>query len=118
MITKNKAFIIVQYVFVAFLVICCIVPFWLLIASSFTPESVLTQTGYSLIPKQITFETYEYLWAVSAGVGRAYLMSVIIAAIGVTSSIVMTTFYAYPLSRKDLPGRNAISFFRYRWQEE
>ncbi|MBR6406937.1 MAG: carbohydrate ABC transporter permease [Lachnospiraceae bacterium] len=113
MITKNKAFIIVQYVFVAFLVICCIVPFWLLIASSFTPESVLTQTGYSLIPKQITFETYEYLWAVSAGVGRAYLMSVIIAAIGVTSSIIMTTFYAYPLSRKDLPGRNIISFFLF-----
>ena len=40
-------------------------------------------------------------------------MSVIIAAIGVTSSLIMTTFYAYPLSRKDLPGRNAISFFLF-----
>ena len=113
MITKNKPFIIVQYVFVTFLVISCIIPFWLLIASSFTPESVLAESGYSLIPKKVTFDTYKYLWAVSAGVGRAYLMSVIIAAIGVTSSLIMTTFYAYPLSRKDLPGRNAISFFLF-----
>ncbi len=113
MITNNKAFIVVQYVFMILLIVACIIPFWLLIASSFTPESVLLDSGYSLIPKQITFDTYRYLAAVSDGVARAYLMSVIIAAIGVTTSLVMTTFYAYPLSRKDLPGRNIISFFLF-----
>ena len=113
MITKNKPFIIVQYIIMIILVVCCLIPFWLLIISSFTPESELVLRGYSLLPRQFTFETYQYLAAVSSGVLRAYLMSIVISAIGVTSSILMTTFYAYPLSRKDLPGRNIISFILF-----
>ncbi len=111
MITKNKPFIIAQYVILSLLVITCIVPFWLLIASSFIPEKTLVETGYALIPKKVSLEAYRYLASVSAGVLRAYEMSIFYAVVGVSSSLVLTILFAYPLSRKDLPGKQFFSFF-------
>lgn len=113
MIVKNKAFRVTAYIFTGFLVMVCIVPFWLLIASSFTPEEDLLIHGYSLIPREFSIATYEYLWTVKDGVLQAYLMSVIIAAIGVTSNLVLTTLFAYPLARRDLPGRRFFSIFLF-----
>lgn len=113
MIVKNKAFTAAAYVFVAFLIAVCVIPFWLLIISSLTPESELLVHGYSIFPRGITLEAYEFLWSVKDGVLHAYLMSVIIAAIGVTSNVVLTTLFAYPLSRRDLPGRSVISAFLF-----
>lgn len=40
-------------------------------------------------------------------------MSILIAAIGVTASVVMTILFAYPLSRVNLPGRNFFSLFLF-----
>lgn len=113
MITKSKGFAIGAYVVMGFLVITCIVPFWLLVASSFTPENDLLTKGYALIPQELSLETYRFLWTVRDGVLRAYLMSIVIAVIGVVSSLVMTTLFAYPLSRRDLPGRRALSIFLF-----
>lgn len=113
MIIKNKAFSVAAYLFMGFLIIACVVPFWLLIVSSLTPESELLLNGYSLLPRKLTLDTYEYLWSVKDGVLHAYLMSVVIAVIGVSSNVVLTTLFAYPLSRRDLPGRWFISIFLF-----
>ncbi len=113
MIVKNKAFSAAAYIFIGFLVLICIIPFWLLIISSFTPEDELLLHGYSIIPREISFSTYEYLWTVKDGVLQAYMMSVIIAAIGVTTNLVLTTLFAYPLARRDLPGRRFVSIFLF-----
>ncbi|WP_322175449.1 carbohydrate ABC transporter permease [Acutalibacter caecimuris] len=113
MIVKNKAFNLAAHLFVGFLIVICIVPFWLLIISSFTSEAELLRNGYSLIPQKLSFVTYEFLWTMKDGVLRAYLMSVIISVTGVASNVVLTTLFAYPLSRRDLPGRGAISIFLF-----
>lgn len=110
MITNNKVFNGCAYALMALLVIACLVPFWLLFASSFTDESVLLLQGYSLFPRQLSLSTYQYLWAARSGVLRAYLMSIIITTIGVSANVTLTTLFAYPLSRKDLPGRGVLAF--------
>ena len=113
MINNNKAYGIFFNALLAFLVLTCIIPFWLLIASSFTSETTLVQNGYSLIPRDISFAAYEYLWGAADSIGRAYLMSIVISAIGVTTNVVMTVLFAYPLSRSDLPGRNFFSLMLF-----
>ena len=40
---------------------------------------------------------------------RAYGMSILITVVGVSCNVVLTVLFAYPLSRRDLPGRRAIS---------
>ncbi len=42
---------------------------------------------------------------------RAYGMTIAQTAVGTSLSVVVTTLLAYPLSRKDLPGRNVIAFY-------
>ena len=54
MIYKNKAFRITMNVIMVLLTLCCILPFILLIASSFSSEADLTKYGYSFIPRGFT----------------------------------------------------------------
>ena len=91
----------------------CILPFILLIASSFSSEADLTKYGYSFIPRGFTLAAYKYIWAIKENILRAYGMSFLITGIGTVINLVMTLLFAYPLSRKDLPGRKWISFFLF-----
>ena len=111
MIYKNKVFNIAMGLFMLLLVLACILPFFLLISSSFTSEVALANEGYSFIPRDFTLAAYKYIWSVKENVLRAYGMSFLVTAVGTTLSVIMTMLFAYPLSRKDLPGRKFFSFF-------
>jgi len=113
MVNNSKVFSVFVNLLLAALIAACIIPFWLLFVSSVTSESYLIQNGYSLVPKEFSLDAYKYLWEAKDSIGRAYLMSVLIAGIGVIANIVLTVLFAYPLSHKDLPGRGVISFFLF-----
>ena len=113
MISQSKGFNIFVHVLLVFLILCCVVPFWLLIASSFTSEASLVKNGYSLIPKEFSLAAYKYLWTARGSIGRAYFMSVAISAVGVTGNVLMCILFAYPLSRRELPGRGVFSFLLF-----
>ena len=113
MISQSKAFNIFVHALLIFLILCCVVPFWLLIASSFTSETSLVQNGYSLIPREFSLAAYKYLWSARGSIGRAYFMSVAISAVGVTGNVLMCILFAYPLSRRELPGRGVFSFILF-----
>ena len=110
MISQSKAFNVFVHALLIFLILCCVVPFWLLIASSFTSEASLVKNGYSLIPKEFSLAAYKYLWTARGSIGRAYFMSVAISAVGVTGNVLLCILFAYPLSRQELPGRGVFSF--------
>ena len=72
MIYKNKAFRITMNVIMVLLTLCCILPFILLIASSFSSEADLTKYGYSFIPRGFTLAAYKYIWAIKENILRCY----------------------------------------------
>ena len=113
MISNSKGFNIFVHALLIFLILCCVIPFWLLIASSFTAESSLLKNGYSLFPREISFSAYSYLWTAKESIGRAYLMSILISAVGVSCNVLMCILFAYPLSRHELPGRSIFSFLLF-----
>jgi putative aldouronate transport system permease protein len=113
MINSSKILNFFVTLFLVLLVLLCVIPFWLLFISSFTSEASLIQNGYSLFPKELSLSAYKFLWDAIGSIGKAYMMSIIIAGIGVTTNLVLTILFAYPLSCKDLPGRGAISFFLF-----
>lgn len=113
MINKSRGFSIFFNVLLIFLVLACLVPFWLLIVSSFTSETYLVQNGYSMMPKEFSMAAYNFLFATRDSIVQAYKMSIIIAVCGVTASVVMTILFAYPLSRTNLPGRSFFSLILF-----
>ena len=111
MIYHNKVFRFAMGFVMLLLILACILPFILLLASSLTSEQSLTLNGYSFWPQEFSTAAYEYIWGIRENVLRAYVMSFIITGVGTFISIIMTMLFAYPLSRPDLPGRRALSFF-------
>lgn len=92
------------------LMLFCLIPFLLLVVSSFTAESALLKNGYSFFPSQISFDAYKALLVDSNSILRGYFLSFVVTVTGTLSNIVLTLLFAYPLSRRDLPGKGFFSF--------
>ncbi|SDW47909.1 carbohydrate ABC transporter permease [Paenibacillus sp. CF384] len=111
MIETKNGFRVIAHVVMILLALFCLLPFVLLIASSITDESALIRNGYSFLPAAFDFSAYRFLLMDSNSIVRAYEITVLITAIGTAANIGLTTLMAYPLSRKELPGRNVVAFF-------
>lgn len=113
MVDRGRAFQIVANIIMIILVLFCLIPFVLLIVSSITQETCLIRNGYSFFPEQIDFAAYRYLLVDSTSIVRGYILSAIVTVVGTVGNLTLTTLFAYPLSRKDLPGRNYLAFFLF-----
>ncbi|MBB5266046.1 putative aldouronate transport system permease protein [Catenibacillus scindens] len=110
MVEKSRKTQIIFHFIMIILCIFCLFPFLLLIVSSFTDEHVLIQEGYSIIPRAFSVAAYEYIFANSATIFRAYGTTIGVTVVGTVLNIALTILFAYPLSRRDLPHRNIWSF--------
>ena len=113
MIQKDRGFQIFANTLMVILVICVLAPFFLMLMSSLTDEQALIANGYSFFPEKFSLYAYKYLLVQSGSVARGYFISVLITVIGTTANLFCTILYAYPLSRKDLPGRNFFAFYLF-----
>lgn len=110
MVSNNKSAQALLHLIFILLVLACIVPFVLLVMSSFTSESALMQNGYSLFPKEFSLEAYRYLIQKGTTILRGYGITILVTVVGTLISVTITTLLAYPLSRPELPHRNVFSF--------
>lgn len=100
------------YVFVTFYAICCIVPFLIIVSSSFTSETVIRAEGVQLLPKDISFEAYRMVIG-SGNIWKSYLLTIILTVVGTAVGLSIIAMTGYALQRKDFPFRNIISFYIY-----
>lgn len=111
MVEKSKTFQITAHAIMILLCMFCIIPILLLIGSSITAENVLVKNGYSFLPRKIDLTAYKYLLFDTNSIIRGYTVSILVTVIGTLVNLTMTTLLAYPLSKKNLPGRNILAFF-------
>lgn len=90
----------------------CVVPLILMTTVSFSSENSLLN-GYRFIPDEWSIEAYMFLWAKRATILRAYGLTILVTVVGTAASLVMTSMFAYPLSRKDFKPRNTIAFILF-----
>lgn len=85
-----------------------LLPLLVVVASSFTPYSeVLANGGYVLFPKSFTLEGYVAMWTTTR-IPRAMMVSTFVTVVGTVLNMVLSTGIAWPLSRKEMPGRTFI----------
>lgn len=111
MVSNNKAGQVILNMIFVLLCVAAVAPFLLLVSSSLTEEATLMREGYNFFPKVFSIQSYQYLWNSAAKITRGYGITILVTLIGTTISVTMTTMFAYPLSRKELPCRYLISFF-------
>ncbi len=107
---EEKKIQIIGHAFMLVAALLALIPFILLIVSSFTDNSWAQANGFSFFPKAWSTAAYRYLMGQGATIGRAYLMTILVTVIGTVVSLLMTSLFAYGLSNEDIPGGKVISF--------
>lgn len=100
------------YAFITLYAVCCIIPFLIIVSSSFTSEAVIRAEGVQLIPKDISMEAYKMVTK-SGGIWKSYALTIIMTLVGTTLGLSIISMTGYALQRKDFHFRNAISFYIY-----
>lgn len=90
-----------------------IMPFLLIIGSSFTTEESIRRTGFTLIPKVFSMQAYDIIFRSPESLVGSYALTIILTAAGVSVGLFAIAMTGYALSRKDFPYRNVISFYIY-----
>ena len=92
--------------------LCCVLPFLLVLSGSFTQESQLL-AGLSLIPRQFSTLSYEYMFRNPDKIITGYRVTITVTLVGTFVSVMINALMAYPLSKKNLKYKNIIAFYAY-----
>lgn len=102
-----KVFRIVNAIILTLVVLAVLLPFLNLLAQSFSGETYITQGSVSLWPKGFNVTTYEHVMS-DPQFWENYRNTVLYTVCSTAVAMVLTTCYAYVLSRKHLRGRKVL----------
>ncbi|MDD5898527.1 MAG: carbohydrate ABC transporter permease [Clostridia bacterium] len=103
----------ITYVVITIFSVCCILPFWMIITSSFSTEEAIRRTGFTLWPSDFSTYAYELLFRSPDQMIGAYIVTILLAVIGTVVGLFIISMTGYALQRKDFPFRNGIMFYIY-----
>ena len=106
---QEKGIRIAAYALLSVMCVLAVIPFWLLIASSFSDSNYAIQAGYRFIPRVRSLEAYRYIGSQWNQIGHAYLITIVVTVLGTFLSLLISTTLAYGLSQPDLPGGRLIT---------
>lgn len=109
--TDRIVLAVIGYTALTVLAILCLLPFWLVVASSLTDESAITMNGFQLIPSTFSVEAYKILFEYPGDMLKAYGVTIAVTALGTLFGLFLTSMTAYVLTRRDFRWRNGFSFF-------
>lgn len=114
MMNKNvsfgeRLFRVSNYVFLLLLSLTFLIPFVVILSTSFVSETELIRRGsFILFPQKFDFTAYKVLLSGTSSLYHAYLITILRVVVGTTLNLVVTGMMAYGLARKRLPGRNVV----------
>ena len=105
---EEKIIQVIAHAVMIFLSALAVIPFWLLVAASFTEESVAIKLGYKFIPSKFSVDAYLYILREWVQIGRAYGITILVTGIGTLIMVLITVMFAYGLIQKNVPGVKTI----------
>lgn len=101
----------ISYCLIGFYSILCLIPFVMVVSSSFTSQNYIYNHGYSLIPMEFSLEGYTAAFKNPITILRAYGVTLFVTCIGTFFGVVLMAMTGYVLQRKDFKWRNIFSFY-------
>lgn len=111
MVKTNKGWNIAANIVMVLLSFLALAPFVLLIIASLTDEGVAMSFGYSYFPQKWSISAYQYIASQAGRLGRAYMMTIIVTAVGTGVGVMITALLGYMLSNPALPGRKWLNLY-------
>jgi len=113
MVAKKRITVsdILIYTFLTVFTLTIVLPIYYVVVTSLsTYEEYIKTNGLILFPKRISLEGYTSFLS-NPAVLKAYVNTAFITVVGTLINMVLTILMAYPLSRKDLPGKKFLTIF-------
>lgn len=107
---EQKITQLVAHVICAIFTLCALLPFILLVVASFTDNAWANSNGFTFLPAEWSLEAYRYIVEQWDTIGHAYLMTLLVTAVGTGASLAISTLFAYGISKQEIPGMKIISF--------
>lgn len=108
-IEDGRLFNVAIYIVSAVIFLIVLYPLLFVVSASFSDPAKVMAGEMWLWPKGFTFNAYQEVFH-NKDVWMGYRNSIFYAVFGTLINVVLTTLAAYPLSRRDLPGRNFFMF--------
>ncbi|MFD0693606.1 carbohydrate ABC transporter permease [Paenibacillus sp. GCM10027628] len=106
--STNNAFIVILFTVMSAIII---IPLLYVISVSLSYDGDIAKYGYQLIPKRITFLAYTYIFQTPKALLHAYMITIIVTAVGTALSLLLTSSLAYVMTRKDYRYGRITTFF-------
>ena len=107
---KEKTSIIIHIVFVLFS-LACIVPLAVVVSASLTSPINISKYGFRLVPKELDFSAYAYLFENPKMIIDAYIVTVFITLVGTFLGLLVMSLAAYALARKNFMFKGAVTWY-------
>lgn len=105
---RFSAFDVCNTVFLVILSLTIIFPFWDIIIRSVSDVKTSNTLTFMLWPSKATLSSYRFILRDNS-ILNAYGITIARTVVGVVISLIMILAGAYPLSKRDLPGRTLIT---------
>lgn len=103
----DKVFLRVVFIFLLLCFLIVLYPLIYIVSASLSDARAVLSGRVWLWPVDITLDGYRAVFK-SQNIMLGYKNSLIYTVIGTVINMIVTTMCAYPLSRRDLPGRNGV----------
>lgn len=107
---QERVFQLVSHLFLLVVSLSVIIPFLIMLSSSFSSETSVLADGYSLYPREFSLDAYKYILSGSTTVLRAYGVTIFVTVAGTAVSLLITTMFAYVLAQDKLPFGRLMMF--------
>ncbi|CAH0121855.1 MULTISPECIES: carbohydrate ABC transporter permease [unclassified Paenibacillus] len=108
--SSERVFDAIVYAIAAVIIAIVLYPLLFIVSASFSDPAKVLNGEVWLLPKGVNLDAYTNILQ-NAKIWTGYRNTILYTAVGTVINIIMTVLAAYPLSRPDLPGRNAIMVF-------
>ena len=105
--TGEKVFDAFIYIILAVCFLIWLFPLLYVVLASVTPYKDVVKASLVIIPSEITMEGYRFIID-NSNMVQAFGNTTFITVVGTIMSMVVSILMAFPLSKKDLPGRGVI----------
>ncbi len=107
----EKVFHVVLHILLALLSACCLIPFLIILGSSFQSQEEIMAIGYKIIPVKPTLNAYRLLLAAPGRILNAYKVTIITTAVGTLAGLWLVSTCGYVMSRRDYAYKRILSFY-------
>ncbi|CAM3681534.1 carbohydrate ABC transporter permease [Cohnella lubricantis] len=101
------------YIVIGLFALFSLLPFLLVLGTSFTAESAIRQYGFNLIPRVFSTFAYEIVFENPQRIVGSFILTIGLVVVGTAIGLFIIAMTGYALQRPDFAYRNKISFFIY-----